>query len=63
VKFADACSDGSGVTVLRVNLDNAPGELAVFSGNAHLERGNALSLDVHGGESVALNGNDPRALT
>ncbi len=59
VKFADAVVTGSGVTVLRVNLDNAPGELAVFSGNAHLERGNALSLDVHGGESVALNGNDP----
>jgi len=58
VKFADATVTGSGVTVLRVNLDNAPGELAVFSGNAHLERGSALSLDLHGGESVALNGND-----
>ena len=58
VKFADAVVTGSGLTVLRVNLDNAPGELAVFSGNAHLERGNALALDVHGGESVALNGND-----
>ena len=58
VKFADAAVTASGVTVLRVNLDHAPGELAVFSGNAHLERGNALSLDLHGGESVALNGDD-----
>ena len=58
VKFADALVTGSGLTVLRVNLDNAPGELAVFSGNAHLERGNALALDVHGGESVVLSGND-----
>jgi hypothetical protein len=58
VKFADATVTGSGVTVLRVSLDNAPGELAVFSGNAHLERGSALSLDLHGGESVALNGSD-----
>jgi hypothetical protein len=58
VKFADASVTASGLTVLRINLDNAPGELAVFSGNAHLDRGNALSLDLHGGESVALNGND-----
>jgi len=58
VKFADAAVTSSGVTVLRVNLDNAPGELAVFSGNAHMERGTALSLDLHGGESVALNGSD-----
>lgn len=58
VKFADAAATASGLTVLRVNLDNAPGELAVFSGNAHLDRGNELSLDLHGGETVALNGND-----
>jgi hypothetical protein len=44
---------------LRINLDNPPGELAVFSGDAHLERGAALALDLHGGESVALNGSDP----
>ena len=59
VKFADAAVTASGLAVLRVNLDNSPGELAVFSGNAHVERGNALSLDLHGGESLALNANDP----
>ena len=30
----------------------------MFSGNAHLE-GGASPLDLHGGESVALNGTDP----
>jgi len=29
-----------------------------FSGNAHLEGGNSLALDLHGGESVNLNGID-----
>jgi hypothetical protein len=57
--FADAVVTASGFTVLRVNLDNPPGELSVFSGNAHLERGSALTLDLHGGESVALNASDP----
>jgi len=33
--------------------------LAVFSGNAHLERGSGLSLDMHGGESVALSAANP----
>jgi hypothetical protein len=40
-------------------MDTPPGEVAVFSGNAHLERGSALALDLRGGESVALNGADP----
>ncbi len=59
VQFADSLVTASGFTVLRVNLDTPPGELAVFSGNAHLERGSALTVDLHGGESVALNGQDP----
>ena len=59
VQFGDTVVHSSGFTVLRINLDNPPGELAVFSGNAHLERGGALALDLHGGESVALNGADP----
>jgi hypothetical protein len=59
VRFGDAVVSASGFTVLRVDMDNSPGELAVFSGNAHLERGNALSLDLHGGESVALNAGSP----
>ena len=58
-QFGDSYVTTSGFTVLRISLDNLPGEVAVFSGNAHLERTNALSLDLHGGESVALNGSDP----
>jgi hypothetical protein len=59
VHFADSSATASGFTVLRIRMDNPPGEVAVFSGNAHVERGNALALDLHGGESVALNGADP----
>lgn len=58
VRFNESVVTASGFTVLRVNLDNPPGELAVFSGNAHLERANALALDLHGGESVSLSGKD-----
>lgn len=58
VRFNDAVVTASGYTVLRVNMDNPPGELAVFSGNAHVERGTAMSVDIHGGESLALNGSD-----
>jgi len=59
VRFADTLVIASGFSVLRINLDKMPGEVAVFSGNAHVERGSALALDLHGGESVALNGPDP----
>jgi hypothetical protein len=58
VKFGDSVATASGFTVMRVNLDNLPGELAVFSGNAHLDRGTTLSVDLHGGESVALSASD-----
>ena len=58
VRFGQSTVTASGFTVLRVSLDNLPGELAVFSGNIHLERG-TLSLDVHGGESLSLNATDP----
>ena len=58
-RFGDSAVTASGFTVLRVSLDNLPGEVAVFAGNAHLERGNTFSLDLHGGESVALNASDP----
>jgi ferric-dicitrate binding protein FerR (iron transport regulator) len=57
VRFADGVVTASGYTVIRVSLDNPPGELAVFSGNAHLERGTAVTVDLHGGESVALSAN------
>lgn len=55
IRFGESVVTASGFTVLRIKLDNPPGELAVFSGNAHLEQGSALMLDLHGGESVALN--------
>jgi Family of unknown function (DUF6600)/FecR protein len=58
VRFGDAVVTAGGFTVMRVDMDNPPGSLAVFSGNAHLVRGDALSLDLHGGESVTLNGQD-----
>lgn len=57
-RFGDSTVKATGFTVVRVNLDNPPGEVAVFTGNAHLDRG-SLSLDLHGGQSVALNGTDP----
>jgi hypothetical protein len=59
IRFGGNVVTASGFTVLRINLDNPPGELAVFSGNAHLERGTATPLDLHGGESVTLKAADP----
>ena len=59
VRFGETVVTAGGFTVLRINLDKAPGEVAVFSGNAHLEGGSSPTLDLHGGESVALNATDP----
>jgi hypothetical protein len=59
VRFGDSVVTASGVTVMRVSLDTPPGEVAVFSGNAHLERGPTVAVEVRGGESVTLNGVDP----
>lgn len=59
VRFGDSVVTGSGFTVFRVKDDTPPGELAVFSGNAHLDGANGLALDIHGGESVALSNTDP----
>jgi len=58
IRFGESVVTASGPTILRINLDNLPGELAVFSGNAHLERGGKASLDLQGGESVTLNNAD-----
>jgi hypothetical protein len=63
IKFGDSVATASGFSVLRVNMDNPPGELAVFSGNAHLERGSAMSVDMHGGETVTLSVNDDSRYT
>lgn len=62
LRFGDSVVTAEGFTVLRLNLDNPPGELAVFNGNAHLVRGNAssgVSIDMHGGESLSLSATDP----
>ncbi len=59
VRFGDTVVTAAGFTVIRISLDKSPGEVAVFSGNAHLEVGSSAALDLHGGESVALNANDP----
>jgi hypothetical protein len=64
VRFGDSLVTAGGFTVLRVNLDSLPGEIAVFSGNARLDRGNpehgnVLTLEMHGGESVVLSAEDP----
>jgi hypothetical protein len=58
VNYGSASFSASSFSVLRLTLDTAPGELAVFSGNVHLERGDAMQLDIHGGESVALDAGD-----
>jgi uncharacterized membrane protein YgcG len=60
VQFGDAQFTASGFTVVRVNMDNPPGEVAVFSGNAHVDAaGGSVAVDLHGGESIALNGASP----
>jgi len=60
VRFGDSVATASGFAVFRIDMDTPPGSVAVFSGNAHLEGGNgALDADLHGGESVTLNGSDP----
>ncbi len=59
VRFGDSAVTSNGFTVLRVDLDNLPGAVAVFSGNAHLDGASALALDLHGGESVRLNSAEP----
>jgi len=58
VRFSGSVATASGFSVLRIRMDTPPGELSVFSGNAHLKRGSASALDLHGGESVVLNGSD-----
>jgi hypothetical protein len=54
VRFGPNAVTASGFTVFRLDLDNPPGSLAVFSGNAHLENSTTLALDLHGGESARL---------
>jgi hypothetical protein len=58
VRFNDSLVTASGFTVMRVKNDAPPGELAVFSGNAHLQRDSGLAVEVRGGESVTLSAAD-----
>ena len=59
VRFGDSKVTASGFTVLRVSDDTPPGELAVFAGNAALDRGNGvLTLNLHAGENVDLSASD-----
>lgn len=59
IRFGDNVITASGFTVIRVDLDKPPGAVAVFSGNAHIEGAGDVEIDLHGGESVALNAIDP----
>jgi hypothetical protein len=54
VRFAGYTATASASAVLRIKLDEAPGELAVFDGSVHLEGPGGLVSDLHGGESVRL---------
>lgn len=64
VHFGDATATASGFTVLRVRMDTSPGDVAVFSGNAHVDRGNgAMEADLRGGESATLNPAAPSEYT
>jgi hypothetical protein len=58
VKFGDSTVTTTGFTVLRIDMDEAPGQLAVFSGSAHLQNSATGTVDVHGGESLKLKGKD-----
>jgi hypothetical protein len=70
VHFGSSVATTSGFTVLRVAMDSPPGNLAVFSGNVHLQVGPSpaatsapVATDLHGGESITLNAADPNQYT
>jgi hypothetical protein len=54
VRFAGYTAASTGAAVIRVKLDEAPGEVAVFDGTIHLEGPDGITADLHGGESVRL---------
>jgi hypothetical protein len=58
VSYGPATFSATGFSVVRIQMDKPPGNLAVFSGNVHLDRGDALQLDIHGGESLSLSSTD-----
>jgi hypothetical protein len=58
VSYGPATFSATGFSVVRIAMDHPPGELAVFSGNVHLDRGDQLQLDIHGGESLSMDLSD-----
>ncbi len=58
VSYGQTSFSATSFSVVRINQDRPPGQLAVFSGNVHLERGNSTQVDVHGGESLSFNSSD-----
>jgi hypothetical protein len=54
VSYGSASFAATSFSVVRITLDAPPGDMAVFSGNVHLDRGDTLQLDIHGGESLNL---------
>jgi FecR protein len=58
VSYGPATFSATSFSVVRITLDQPPGNLAVFSGNVHLDRGDQLQLDIHGGESLSLDLSD-----
>lgn len=51
----------SAFSVVRVNYDTDPGVMAVFSGQVHVTRGDNMTVDAHGGETLSLDPSDPSA--
>jgi FecR protein len=58
VSYGPATFSATGFSVVRIAMDHPPGELAVFSGNVHLDRGDQLQIDIHGGESLSMDLSD-----
>lgn len=59
IRFGTAVASMSGAASLRIRLDMPPGDVAVFSGAAHLELGKGAVTDLRGGESLTLNEGNP----
>lgn len=55
VRFGNSVATTSGEASLRIKIDVLPGELAVMSGEAHLEDPNGSETDVRAGESARAN--------
>lgn len=54
VRFGASTATAASGTVLRLRMDTPPGDLAVFAGQAHLDRVGGTTVDLQTGESVTL---------